>query len=432
MMRRAATWTVVAMALLALPSARAATTNDAPMEALLAVADNDATTTTNGWTLYHIGSYDSDSVLQFNSKDDWILSPDFGAPILRMEFSVRCTANTARRMAVFNETTGGQIREFALCAKGNTDEPQVFDFTPDEALTQFRLKMNAPSNSSGYWGIGDLKIVFDFDAPADLRVYRKGGDWCGLSWENGEGTVSNRVDTFLVERNEEGETVLLSTGFDKFRGNDSQTVDYSEKLSEMSPAVADGISPEFSGEKVYAAAGTNGICQIGTTSRKGFLVYAGLPDYSGVKLRMRLMRFQYVEDSRKMNVAYEKEGKTVVLEVDLPDEFEERVVDLSSVPGNEPLIIGYYDRVGGNRRVLIDSLEFVRNGTETKTLVDSRWIPADSGAASFSTKGYGIELLPKSEYRFEVRSKTAGVLVSDPAAVDVVLDSPPGFRFILR
>ena len=82
--------------------------------------------------------------------------------------------------------------------------------------------------------------------------------------------------------------------------------------------------------------------------------------------------------------------------------------------------------------MLIDSLEFVRGGAETKTVVDSHWIPATSGAVSFSTKDHEIVLVPKSEYRFEVRSKTAGVLVSDPTAVDVVLDSLPGFRFILR
>ena len=82
--------------------------------------------------------------------------------------------------------------------------------------------------------------------------------------------------------------------------------------------------------------------------------------------------------------------------------------------------------------MLIDSLEFVRNGTETKTLVDSRWIPAVPGATSFSTRDYGIELLPKSEYRFEVRAQNADGLISPAVTVDVVLDSPPGFRFILR
>ena len=420
----------IALAVAAL-AARAATTNEVDVAALLAVADNGATTTTNGWTLCSIGTY-VDSSLQFNANADSLLSPDYGAGIIGVVAKVRHSETVTRWLSVINEANGKELARFATCAKKDSLEEQQPVFDSSAGASRIRFKFGEGGTGSTGWGIGDLKIVFDFDAPADLRVSRNGGDWCGLSWANGEYTVSNRVDTTLVERSDEGETVLLSTGFDKFKSNGSQAADYSAKLSEMSPVVADGISPEFSGERVYAAAGTNGICQIGTTSAKGFLVYAGLSDYSGVKLRMRLMRYQHNDDSTKMNVAYESGGKTKKLEVDLPDEFEERVVDLSSVPGNEPLIIGYYDRVGGNRRVLIDSLEFVRNGTETKTPVDSRWIPAGSGVASFSTKDHGIELLPKSEYRFEVRAQSADGLVSDPAVVDVVLDSPPGFRFILR
>jgi len=421
--RRMAKLAVMAAALLASLSSRAATTNEVDIAALLAVADNNATTTTNGWTLFNIGSY-SDPVLQFSSKDDWMLSPNFGAPILRMEFSVRCTANTARRLAIVNAKTGDTVREFDLCVAGNKDEFQSFDFSSEAAIEQFRLKMNAPSGSTGSWGIGNLKIVFDFDAPADLRVSRKGGDWCGLLWENGEGTVSNRVDTFLVERGA-GEEVIFQKEFDNFIGNQTANKPVSDDLTEL-------LGGAFSGVNVYALGATNGICLVGQGKKLGILRYAGCADYTGVCLSLTVKC--YPGDNAETKLAYELNGETnVVTAIDLTEDFVENVVDLGAmgVPDGAAILIGYYD-TPSNRRVLIDSMSMVRTHPDTLTPIDSRWIPASPGVASFSTKDYGIELLPKSEYRFEVRSKTAGVLVSDPAAVDVVLDSLPGFRFILR
>ena len=416
--RRMAKLAVMAAALLALPSARAATTNDAPMEALLAVANNNVETNANGWTLHKIGRY-SEPFLHFNSKDDWILSPDFGTRILRLELKVRCSDSAERLLTIVDEATGKVLRTLEACVSSKSVEYRNYDFDVDESFSQFRLKMT--DNGSAQWGVGEIKVIMD-DPVIGLCVSRKGGNWCELLWENGEGTVSNRVDTLLVERSEEGETVLLSTGFDNFSAGGNTE----PKTNELAK-----IDAALSGLRIYSPANTTGVCQIATGTASGYLRHSGFADYSGISLKLVLK--QYPGDNDGMQIAYETDNGIKVLgdRMPLPADFEERIVDLSGVPRGVAILIGY-DTVASNRRVLIDSLEFVRNGTETKTLVDSRWIPAAPGAASFSTRDYGIELVPKSEYRFEVRSKTAGVLVSDPAAVDVVLDSPPGFRFILQ
>ena len=423
--RRMAKLAVMAAALLASLPARAATTNEVDIAALLAVANNNVETNANGWTLHKIGKY-SDPVLQFNANDDWILSPDFGAPILRLEFSVRCTSTATRRLVIVNESGGGSGKEheFSLCGGNNTDESQSFDFKPEERPSQFRLKINSDLGSSGNWGVGGLKIVFDFDAPSNLYVAKKGGDRCRLSWENGEGTVSNRVDTFLVERGA-GEEVIFQKEFDNFIGNQSANKPVSDDLTEL-------LGGAFSGVNVYALGATNGICLVGQGKKLGILRYAGCADYTGVCLSLTVKC--YPGDNAETKLAYELNGETnVVTAIDLTEDFVENVVDLGAmgVPDGAAILIGYYD-TPSNRRVLIDSMSMVRTHPDTLTPIDCRWIPASPGAASFSTRDYGIELVPKSEYRFEVRAKTAGVLVSDPAAVDVVLDSPPGFRFILR
>ena len=417
-MKRIAALALVGAALLS----RAAVTNEVDMAALRAVADNNATPTTNGWTLFSIGLY-SDPVLQFNSKDDWMVSEDFGMPILRMEFSVRCTANTARRLAVFNESTGEQVCEFALCKKGNTDELQPFDFALEEAMTQFRLKVNPHDSTTGFWGIGSLKVITAEPAvePSNLGVSKKGDDWCVLSWSNGEGTVSNRVDTTLVERSEEGETVLFSTGFDSF----SAAGNPEPKTNELAK-----IDAALSGLRIYSPANTTGVCQIAIGTASGYLRHSGFADYSGISLKLVLK--QYPGDNAGTQIAYEigDEIKVFGDKIPLPEEFEERIVDLNDIPDGAAILIGY-DTVPSKRRVLVDSLEFVRKGVETKTLVDSRWLPASPGAASFSTKGV-LALPARAECRFEVRAQNADGIVSDAAGVETKLGGTPGARLILR
>ena len=403
-------------------SARAAVTNDVDVTALLAAADNSAMTTTNGWTLFHIGLY-SDPVLQFNSKDDWIVSKDFGSPILRMEFSVRCTENTVRRLAIVNESTGEQLREFSLCAAGNKDEPQTFDFALEEKVTRFRLKMNTHDATTGYWGVRAMKVIVAESAvaPSDIRVARKGDDWCALSWVNVAGTVSNRVDTYKVERGA-GEEVVYATDFDGFEGNSTSAKNLSDKLQEL-------LGESFSGVRVYGARNTNGICQTGTADELGILRYSGLADYSGIWLRMSARRLSGCQP--QTIVASELDGSTnVVHTLTLTDDFTDYSLDLSSVDGGSAILIGYW-ATKSNRSIQIDSLSIVRTGIDVPIPIDTRWLPASPGLTRFSTQGQ-VDLAPKSEYRFEVCAQNADGLVSEGAVVGTVLDSTSGFRFILQ
>jgi len=430
--RRMAMLAVMAAALLASLSSRAATTNEVDITALLAVADNGATTTTNGWTLTKLNVYNADHdcpvCLKFGELNDMLVSPYFGAPIHEIDLGLRCSAsNNATRLLYVRDTNGVEKCVAARLDSGNTYKTQEFLFDEDADFSQFKIVLEGSGNT-GNWGIGSLKIVFDFDAPSNLQVPHNRGDWCALSWENGEGTVSNRVETFSIERGI-GDDVLLSTDFETFSAGGNVV-----RMDASLP----GIDASLTGTNVYAQTNTNGICRVGKGEELGIIRYDGPMSYAGVNLSMTAMR--YPGDKADTLIAYEHNGETnTIATLTLTDEFAEYTVDLSKdskgndTPDGVAILIGYHT-AKNNHRILIDSLEIVRTNTivTTTSSVDSRWIPAAPGAASFSTKDYGTKLLPKSEYRFEVRSKTAGVLVSDPAAVDVVLDSLPGLRFILR
>jgi len=424
--RRMATVAVMAAALLASLPARAATTNEVDIAALVAAVDA-GLSETNGWTLTSIGTY-ADSSLLFNAQGDSLLSKVYDAPIIGVVVSNRCsTLEPARVMCVFAGNTERELGRFPVVEKINKQKQQELMFA-DAGVNRIRFQMT--TGSSGNWGIGAIWVITanPADAPANPQVSHNGGDWCRLSWENGEGTVSNRVDTFLVERGI-GDDVLLSTDFETFSAGGNVV-----RMDASLP----GIDASLTGTNVYAQANTNGICRVGKGDELGIIRYDGPMSYAGVNLSMTAMR--YPGDKADTLIAYEQDGGTnTIATLTLTDEFAKYTVDLSkdkegkNTPGGVAILIGYHT-AKNNHRILIDSLEIVRTNTivTTTSPVDSRWIPADSGVVSFSTKDHEIGLVPKSEYRFEVRAQNADGLVSDPSAVDVVLGSPPGFRFILR
>ena len=393
---------------LALLSVHAAVTNEVVVTELLAVANNNATTNAAGWTLNKIGKY-SDPVLQFNAGEDWILSPDFGVPILRLEFSVRCSASAARRLVIADESTGDEVRRFALCAVGNKDEEQLFEFTPQERLTQFRLKINTDDGNTGNWGVGCIVVVTADPAfaPSGLAVVKTNANYFVLAWVNGANTVSNRVDVYRVERGA-GETVLLETGFDDFDAIGKRNpVPSADKLS--------GIDPALSGVNIYAQTNTSGICQIGTGKALGSLRYDGISDYSNVVLRLMAKRYPG-DNAETMIVSVDSSGATNQVEtITLGEDYTDYEIDLSSItnPGSA-LLIGYYT-TKSNRRVLLDSMLIVRKSADLETFVGTRSVSASAGQVNFRLPS--DMLTPKEEYRFSVRAVNGDGIMSDEATI---------------
>ena len=424
---------VLALALAAL-AANAAVTNEVDVAALAAAVDA-GISETNGWMLSGLGKYAAGAggagnpvCLKFDTLGDSLASPDFGAPIIGMEVGVRCSAtNNATRLLYVRDVNGEDKGVVATCSRSDKYETQFLSFDESLGFSRFQIVL-AGAKTTGNWGVGSLKVITadPIAAPTALAVVKTNTTSCVLEWVNGANTVSNRIDIYLVDAGI-GDKVLYRTDFDGFYGNATTTRDFTESVPEL-------LGDSFSGIRVYGAAGMSGICQLGTSDAKGFLRHAGLADYSGVKLCFMLKRYETKSEAHAMQVAYETDGATNVLAVaiDLPDAFAERECDLSSVPSDSPIIIGYYSGVGGNRRVLIDSLSIVRSGAIEETLVDSRFIPAASGEMRFSTRG-AFDLVPNAGYRFEVSAQSGeGLLSSAISAEARLLAAVPGFGIILR
>ena len=417
---------VLALTLAAL-AARAAVTNVVDVAALGAVADNSTETSTNGWTLYCIDTY-ADSSLRFNANADWLLSPDYGADILGVVATVRCSATNATRwVSVVNYADGMEVASFFVCSKKDTLQEQALSFGGVGGVRRIKFKFGDGGSGNAGWGIGALSVVTadPIEAPTALAVVKTNATSCVLEWENGSNAISNRIDTYLVDAGI-GDNVIYSTDFDGFHGNATTTRDFTGSVPEL-------LGDSFAGIRVYGAAGTNGICQLGTGKDLGILRYAGLPSYEHINLTMTAKR--YAGDNADTIVAYEEGGSTNAIKtLALTDEFAEYTVDLSKdadgndVPGGAAILIGYYT-TKSNRRVLIDSLSIVRGGSIEETLVDSRMVPATPGVSRHVLQG----LVPNAEYRFEVSAQSGeGLLSSAISAEARLLAVVPGFGIILR
>ena len=329
-----------------------------------------------------------------------------------------------RRLVIADESTGDEVRRFALCAVGNKDEEQLFEFTPQERLTQFRLKINTDEGNTGNWGVGRIVVVTADPAfaPSGLAVVKTNANYFVLGWVNGANTVSNRVDVYRVERGA-GETVLLETGFDDFdaigKGNPVPSAD---KLSEIDPAL--------SGVNIYAQTNTSGICQIGTGKALGSLRYDGISDYSNVVLRLRAKRYPGDHDET-MIVSVDSSGATNQVEtIALGDDYTDYEIDLSSITNSgSALLIGYYT-TKSNRRVLLDGMSIVKLSADRESFVGTRSVPASAGQVNFRLPS--DMLTPKEEYRFSVRAVNGDGIMSDAATVEARADRPQGAAYYLR
>ena len=405
-------------------SLKAETTNDVDVAAIIAAVDA-GIATTNGWTLSGLGKYAAKAdyaaniaCVKFDNKGDWLESHDFGARILGIDFVVRCSAtDNASRLLHFCDTNGTDLGTAPLCLQANKCESKTFAFPVDADVSQFRIVLDGSGNT-GNWGIGAMSVITadPVFAPGGLAVVRTNANHCVLAWENGAHTVSNRVDTFLVERGA-GETPFVETGFDDFSagGNPVQS--------------DDKLDAALSGVNIYAPTNTSGICQIGKGKELGFIRYDGIADYSNVVLRLKAKRYPGDNDETTI-VSVDSNGATNdVKTIVLGDDYTDYEINLSSITNEgSALLIGYY-KTKSNRRVLLDSMSIVRLSADMETQLDSRFISAAPGSMCFRMP---FDLEPKAEYRFSVRAVNGDGIMSDAATVEVHVDRPQGAAYYLR
>ena len=100
------------------------------------------------------------------------------------------------------------------------------------------------------------------------------------------------------------------------------------------------------------------------------------------------------------------------------------------MPKGAAMLIGYYD-TPSNRRILLDSLSFVRFGADTVTHLGSCFMAAPPGGMQFSTKG-AFDLPTKTTCLFSVVAANADGVLSPASTVEARLAGGVGFGLFLK
>ena len=123
-------------------------------------------------------------------------------------------------------------------------------------------------------------------------------------------------------------------------------------------------APDFCGEKVYAAADSVGVLQLGVGKQAGCLEFKGLDSYDRLSLVIHMQSTGRVEKAEmpiewSLDKQSQTNGMTTISVASSMDYYE---VALTNVANGARLIFHSFQK--GDPRVLIDSIGFVRDATD--------------------------------------------------------------------
>ena len=191
--------------------------------------------------------------------------------------------------------------------------------------------------------------------PTDLTTDSICRDRLTARWTNAAGVVSNALEVIKVFPNAFEADYATNYTFDAISHSGSRAKilsedDFAEK------------APSFCGEKVYAAANSVGVLQIGSPDNGGCLAFSGLGSYKGLSLVCIAQSYPHAGENHSMLVSWVSGGTTNQFgRVPITDEMAPYVFPLKGVSKGAQILV--QSPVKNNGRVLIDSIGFVRSYT---------------------------------------------------------------------
>lgn len=278
--------------------------------------------------------------------------------------------------------------------------PQSYSFFwPRESLVQsFTIQSIEKTGSSGSINFSTIEIDGHplTPMPTALTTASIRRDSFVAKWENGPTVQSNLIHLLKKE---------------------VKTFDSVQATSSTAGISPDLLGPGFGGESLCSVSNGNGIVQIGTGKRQGFLSYSGVSSYAGRHLVCTAQRHPYQDEGKVMQIQWVLNGSTNdIARVTLDDSPVEYRVDLSSVPDNAALLLHSTRKTNG--RILLSSFGFANT-------IATHLVRSEGGkrACQFRVSG----LLPRTDYLWMVTAFSADAMASAPSAYQAVrtTDRPP-------
>lgn len=335
----------------------------------------------------------------------FIASPNFDFAITSVTVEAwNSSATTSRKVELVPSTPSGFRGEPPVTYRldlTNSARKLTFAWTRESAVQSLIIR-SAEGVGSVHFGSIVIDGVPLVPIPTNLSIGAVYGESVVARWENGDGVCSNRL------------TVLEK---------DLKVFDFARSTGQPTNISVSVLGPQFGGENLYSATNANGVVQIGTGRKRGWLTYSDSDSFHNRQLVMTIQHYPNKKEAKYMMLRWILDGETNDLaRVDLDAVPNDRIVNLSSVPDGATLLIS--PPRTSNARILLSRFGFV-------TPVGSHMVPNPdlSKKRQFRVTG----LTPETDYHWTVSALAAdGTESPDSASVPVRTNSLPPPGLVIR
>lgn len=385
---------------------------------------NEAQTNNTNWAFNRVKFYANKTNNAYLwTSDCSIVSPRYSNPVAGISISCMASSErTQRRIEVTlldcngNEVDGGTRELVPPVERGIVG----ISLGGGSGVHQFVI---GASSGEGNIHLYDCTVLLDGGAAPEELVNEKvtGSSFVG-AWKACDGADFYLVDLYRVDETPSAwSCAKIMEDFGAAANAGGNPVQIEEIGS---------LFASLDGSRVYVPAHTNGLVQIGTGSKAGWLALSGCAVENGDALIFRAQRYLHNEEGRVMSLYWTDGVQTNSFDsVTLCDEMTDYEVPLAEVP--EGACVMLRSTKSTNGRVWLDSVAVV-SGYRPASVATNLVVGAKR-AANARCRFTGLE--KGATYLWGVRSVCGGDVSSCSELVQVVPDGDPdmpGFSVMVR
>ena len=419
----------VAFAMLLAPAILIAETTNVTFDAAL--------TNETGWVYSDkiLSSNEGGEHPYFRTIGSYIESQQFSFNVTSITIRLSCSSTSATRhlqigptLDIGQQTTG--------VAEKDKQENQTFVFDAASNMRSFLISLKG-SGTTGNWHVYSATIsgVPIIDAPTNLQADDIKGTRFRLSWTNPENAASNRITVSRIIQHEAEGTTLAEYDFNEFSNGGGNPVDITSDFTNTIPA--------FAGSSlIYLPTNSEDIIQISSGKQQGSLIFdfASFRDVLDEVTNVSMLVSAKKHSSDVTGVwnleaaQFDDDDNTsqttnVVLGFEFPQ--SPCAIQIKDPAACKSVTLRPSDTTAGNRRILIDSIAFIRNyvtaHVETN-IVRSISIPANGTDAETTIRS----LKPNADYLVTVTAFDAEGNESSPSEPLLVSTTGTELPFTVR
>lgn len=369
-------------------------------------------------------------------QDAEVATPQFGFNITSVEIRVATTSSCNRNLII---RPGGNASSDSDCAfntiPAGTTTNLFATWNAASPVRSFIIKSTVGSKGNLYIKSAVISGAPIIDAPTNLQADDIKGTRFHLSWTNPENAASNRITVLRIIQHEAEGTTLAEYDFNEFSNGGGNPVDITSDFTNTIPA--------FAGSSlIYLPTNSEDIIQISSGKQQGSLIFdfASFRDVLDEVTNVSMLVSAKKHSSDVAGVwnleaaQFDDDDNTsqttnVVLGFEFPQ--SPCAIQIKDPAACKSVTLRPSDTTAGNRRILIDSIAFIRNyataHVETN-IVRSISIPANGTDAEMTIRS----LKPNADYLVTVTAFDAEGNESSPSEPLAVTTNGEAIPFSIR